>query len=68
VKREGKGVYKEKDGSMYEGDWVSDLPDGQGTKTYPDGTKYTVFILTHTHNHTLSEQQQKQQIAPNTQS
>jgi hypothetical protein len=38
-------VYKEKDGSMYEGDWVGDLPDGQGTKTYPDGTKYTVLIV-----------------------
>lgn len=39
-KRNGKGVWRSKDGGKYEGDYKDDLRHGQGEYHYPDGGVY----------------------------
>ena len=36
----GQGKYTFSDGSIYEGEWMGNLPNGQGTLTSPDGNRY----------------------------
>ena len=40
-KRNGWGVYKNKEGNiLYEGEWKDDMKDGYGCYIFEDGTKY----------------------------
>ncbi len=42
VLRHGKGRYAcQASGCLYDGDWMMDMPHGQGVLVYEDGTKYT---------------------------
>ena len=36
-KKEGKGIYKWKDGRMYDGDWKNDAQHGVGAYVLPSG-------------------------------
>ena len=37
---EGFGTFTCKDGRKYEGEYINDQKNGQGTFEWPDGTKY----------------------------
>ena len=36
----GKGIYTDTDGDVYEGEYEDDIKSGTGTYTYADGDKY----------------------------
>ena len=38
--KEGRGIFRFKDGSEYLGEWKNDLKEGKGTFTWADGNKF----------------------------
>jgi hypothetical protein len=39
--KHGFGKYTYKDGTTYQGDWISDTKAGRGTLTYPNGNQFS---------------------------
>ena len=38
--RQGRGVYYDSDGSIYDGEWSGNLKQGHGKMLYSDGSVY----------------------------